>query len=210
VCVSLGSFKLLAHSFCFFPFAKEMTFLHFVYSSCTPSMPLSIFLFSNFHTFSPFPLLLLQFPHSTTMFPFACMGLLTIHIKSTCALSIIIFFICCQCSFTSNYFHSASSVLSLTMRWYSSRVFSFLSFHTHALGSNFLHHLYVVLNHMSITKNLCFGTHASFGMVFTLHIMNLCFVLLSHNNIINRTFNGTSCICQQLRFLLHEQCFAND
>jgi len=27
----------------------------------------------------------------------------------TCAVSIIIYFICCQCSFTSTYFHSASS-----------------------------------------------------------------------------------------------------
>jgi len=32
----------------------------------------------------------------------------------TCAVSIIIFFICCQCLFTSRYFHSASTTLSLT------------------------------------------------------------------------------------------------
>jgi len=30
-------------------------------------------------TVSPFPLLLQQLPHSTTMFHYACMGLLTIH-----------------------------------------------------------------------------------------------------------------------------------
>jgi len=89
-----------------------------VYSSCTPSCRL--FFFSNFHTFSFFHLLLQQLPHSATMFPYACMGLLTIHM---CAVSIIIFFICCQCSFTSRYFHSVSTTLSLTMLWYSSRLF---------------------------------------------------------------------------------------
>jgi len=35
-----------------------------------------------------------------------------------CAVSIIIFFIFCQCSFTLRYFHSASTILSLTMLWY--------------------------------------------------------------------------------------------
>ena len=49
----------------FFPFAKELTFFD---SSCTPFMPLSIFHFSNFHTFSSFPLLFQQLRHSTTMF----------------------------------------------------------------------------------------------------------------------------------------------
>jgi len=71
----LGSFKSHAHS-CFFPFAKEITLLCFVYSSCT--LP-CLCRFSNFHTFSSFPLLLQQLPHSTTLFPYACMGFSTIH-----------------------------------------------------------------------------------------------------------------------------------
>ena len=50
---------------------------------------------------------------------------------------------------------------TLTMLWYSSHVFSSLSFHTHTLGSNFLRRF--VLNRMFITNNLCFGTHSSFG-----------------------------------------------
>jgi len=37
-------------------------------------MPLSIFIFFSFHTISSFPLLLQQLHHSTTMFPYACMG----------------------------------------------------------------------------------------------------------------------------------------
>jgi len=51
-----GALKSLAHSFCFFSIVDEITF-HSVYSSCTPSMPLSGFLSSNFHTLSSFPLL---------------------------------------------------------------------------------------------------------------------------------------------------------
>ena len=47
----LGSFRSLAHSLCFFPFANEISFLCFVYSSRTPPMPLLIFAFSNLHTF---------------------------------------------------------------------------------------------------------------------------------------------------------------
>jgi len=45
----------------------------------------------------------------------------------TCAVSIIIFFICCQCSFTSRYLHFASAALSLTMFCYSLHVFSSLA-----------------------------------------------------------------------------------
>jgi len=74
-------------------------------------MHLWIFLFSNIHTFSSFPLLLQQLAHSTTMFPYGPFD--NPHV--TCAVSII-FFICCQCSFTSRYFHSPSATtLSLTV-----------------------------------------------------------------------------------------------
>jgi len=77
------------------------------FTTCTPSMPLSSFLSSNFHTLSSFPLLLQQLPHSTT-FPYVCMDLLTLHMF--CAVSINNIFICCRGSFTSRYFHSASSL----------------------------------------------------------------------------------------------------
>jgi len=40
-----------------------------------------------------------------------------------CSVVSIIFFICCQWSLTSRYFHSASSTLSLTILLYSSRLF---------------------------------------------------------------------------------------
>jgi len=43
-----------------------------------------------------------------------------------------------------------------------------------------------------------------------LEITNLCFVLLLHNSIINRTFNRTSCICHRLGLLLHEQSVADE
>jgi len=81
----------------------------------------------------------------------------------TCAVSIIIFFICCQCSFTSRF----CILLPLPYLWPCFgifHVFSSLSFHTHTLGSNFLCHLFVVLNRMSITNNLCFGTRSSFAV----------------------------------------------
>ena len=84
-----------------------------------------------------------------------------------CAVSII-FFICCERSFTSSYFHSPSAALSLIIVWYSSHVFSSLSFHTCTVGSDFLCRLFIVLNHMSITNNFCFGIHSSFGMTLTL------------------------------------------
>jgi len=90
-----------------------------------------------------------------------------------CAVSIIIFFILCQCSFTSRCFHSSSSTLSLTMLLYYSQVCSSLSFHTRILGSNFICHLFVVLNHMSITSSLCFGMHSLFGMTSTLQSLTL-------------------------------------
>jgi len=52
--------------------------------------------------------------------------------------------------------------------WYCSHVFSSLSFHIRTLGSNFLCRLFLVLNRMSITNNLCFGTHSSFEITLTL------------------------------------------
>jgi len=103
----LGLFKSLSNSFCFFPFAKETTLFVFCLLFLYSFHASVDFYFFQFPYFSSFPLLLLQIPHSTTIFPYPCMGILTIHV--TCAVSIIIFFICCRCSFTSRYFHSAST-----------------------------------------------------------------------------------------------------
>jgi len=86
---------------------------------------------------------------------------------------IIIFFILCQCSFTSRYFHSSCSTLSLTMLLYSSQVCSSLSFHTRTLDSNFLCRLFVILNRMPITSSLCLVTHSSFGTTLTLRTLTL-------------------------------------
>jgi len=65
-----GSFKSLAHSFCFFLFAKEITFFCVLFPLLVLLPCLCrFFFFFNLHTFSSFPLLLQQLPHSTTMFP---------------------------------------------------------------------------------------------------------------------------------------------
>ena len=43
-----------------------------------------------------------------------------------------------------------------------------------------------------------------------LDIMNLNFIPLPYHNIVNCTLGRTSYVCHQLRFLLHEQCIADD
>jgi len=138
--------------------------LHFVYSSCTPSMPLSIFIFfSNFHIFSSFPLLLEQLPHSTTMLLYPCMGLMTItltSLQSTCDLGCVhhyifhllpvsiyvrVFPLCFHylifdyalVFFTRQSINQSKLFVTRAMSCTSSnlrRVFSPLSFHTHTLG----------------------------------------------------------------------------
>ena len=115
----------------------------------------------------------------------------------TCAISIIIFFTCSQCSFTSRYFQSASSALSLTTLWYSSCLFLRKLPYMHS-WFKLLMPSFFALNHMSITKNLCFGTYSSFGMTLTLRIFALT------------SCRRTSCIYYQLGFLLHKQSVAND
>jgi len=87
--------KLLAHCFCFFPFAKEITSLHFVYSSCILSTPLQFF--------SQFPYISSSFLTASATSSFHHHVSLCLHgpfdnLHVTCAVSIIIFFICCQCS----------------------------------------------------------------------------------------------------------------
>jgi len=82
---------LLAHSFCSFPFAKEITLFHFVYSSCTPSMLLLIFLFFQF------PYFFLSSITASATSSFHCHVSLCLHgpfdnPHVTCAVSIIIFF----------------------------------------------------------------------------------------------------------------------
>jgi len=103
------------------------------------------------------------------MFPYACMGLLTIHMWSALCPSL--------------YFSSVASIhlhqciTTLLPLPYLLPYFGNLhmSFHTCTLASNFLCHLFVILNCMSITNNLCFGTHSSFGMTLTLRTFALSF-----------------------------------
>jgi len=119
-------------------------------------MPLTIYLFFQFPYFFFFSLT----TSATSSFHYhvsLCLhGPFDVQVQHvTCAVSIIIFLICCQCSFTSKYFHSAYNTLSLTMLCYSSHVCSSLSFHTHTLGSNFLRHLFVILNHVSTHTQTC-------------------------------------------------------
>jgi len=169
---SSGSFKSLALSFCFFSFANEITLfaccLPFLYSFHA-SVDLSFFQFPCFFFFFLTALATSSFHHHVSL----CLHGPFDNPHVTCDVSIIIFFICCQCSFTSEYFHSASYALFLTMLWYSSHVFSSLSFHTCTLGSNFLRHPFVVLNRIYVANNLCFGTHSSFGMSLTLRTFAL-------------------------------------
>jgi len=146
----LGSFKLLAHFFCFFPFAEEITFFAFCLLFLYSFHASVDFSFFNFHTFSSFPLLLQQLPDSTTIFLYDCMGLLTIHMWP------VLF---------PSYFSYVASVhsafLSLTMPWYSSHVFSSLNFHAHTLGSNFLRHLFVVLFNRNQNNKISSYVHQS-------------------------------------------------
>jgi len=102
--VRLGSFKSLAYSFCFFPFAKEITLfvfcLLFLYS-----FQASVDFFFKFPYFSFFSLTAL----ATSSFHFHHHVFLCLHgpfdnRHVTCAVSIIKYFICCQCSFTSKCF----------------------------------------------------------------------------------------------------------
>jgi len=115
------------------------------HTSFHASIDFSIFQFPNFFFFCLTASATSSFHHHVSL----CLHWPFHNPCLTCAVSIIIFFICCQCLLTSMYFHSASAILSLTMLWYSSHAFSSLSFHTCTLGSNFLHHLFVVLNCMS-------------------------------------------------------------
>ena len=157
----------------------------------------------QFPYLSSFPLLLQQSPHST-MFP--CLHGPLDNPHMTCALSVIIFFICCQCASHL----SISTLFPLPYLWpyfCMPYVFSSLSFYTRTVGLNFLCHLFVVLSHLSITNNLCFGTHSSFWM--TLMLWTLAFVplfppLLPYHNIVNHIFNRTSYM-SPVGFLLHEQ-----
>jgi len=132
----LVSFKLLAHSFCFFPFAIEIT----PFAFCL------LFLYS-FHvsvdfSFFPISILFLLFPYcfSNFLIPPACFLMPAWAFwQSTCDLCCICIQHRSHCSYVASvHFHSASSTISLTMLWCSWHVFSSLSFHTCTLGPNFL------------------------------------------------------------------------
>jgi len=103
-----GSFRSLAHSFCFFSFAEEITLLafclHFLYSiHASFSFPLFRFLYVIF--FSLTASATCSFHQHVSV---CLQGPFDIP-HMFCAVSIIIFFILCQCSFTSRCFHSSSS-----------------------------------------------------------------------------------------------------
>jgi len=173
VCVRVwsGSFKSLAHLFCFFPFAMEITLFAFCLLFLYPFHASVNFSFSNFHTFSSFP-----YCFSIFLIPAPCF-LMTAWIfsQSTCDL----------CCFHHYIFHLSPVFIYIKVFPLSFcylifdhailHVFSFLCFHTCTPGSNFLCHLFVVLNHMSITNNLCFGigTHSSFRMTLILQTFAL-------------------------------------
>ena len=101
-----------------------------------------------------------------------------------CAVYIIIhvFFTCCQCSFTSRYFHSASatgSTLSLPMLWCSSRFFLIELPCTYSW-------LKLLMPSFCCNKPHVHGKQFMLWYTFFIcnDITNLCFVLLLHNNIV--------------------------
>jgi len=99
----------------YFPLLKRRCFFHSVYSSCNSSMPLSIFLFFQL----PYFFFSSSFHHHVSL----CLHGPFDNPHVTCAVFIIKFFTLCQCSFSLKYFHSASATLSVTMLWYTSRLF---------------------------------------------------------------------------------------
>jgi len=98
----------------------------------------------------------------------------------TCAVSIIIFFICCQCSFTPRYFYSASATSSM---------------HRTACPLLTIYALVQIL-------------HLEWPWHYKPLLCPS--VAQQYNQPNNLTVNRTSCICHQLGFLLHEQSVAND
>jgi len=86
-----GSFKSLAHSFCLFPFAKEITLFAF----CLLFL-YSLHAYVDF-SFFPISILFLLFPYcfSNFLIPQPC-SFCPNGPFVTCAVYMIIFFICCQ------------------------------------------------------------------------------------------------------------------
>ena len=147
-------------------------------------MPLSIFLFF------PISILFLLFPYCFSNFippPCFLMPAWTVW-QSTCDLCCIHHYI----------FHLLPvfiyiKVFSLCFHYliFDHALVLFTSFppwasiHTLLVQTSYAY-LFVTLNHMSITNNLGFGTHSSFGMTLRLWTFALS---NSHTIIINRTFN---------------------
>jgi len=124
---------------------------------------------SNFHTLSYFP-----YYFSNLLIPphFIMPAWTFDNPRETCAVSIIIFFICCQCLWDQGIF----ILLPLAFLWLCfciPHVLSSFSFHTPTLGLNFLRPLFVVWNCMSITNNLYYGTHSSSAITLTLQTFTL-------------------------------------
>jgi len=163
-----ASFKWLAHSFCSFPFAEEITLFAFVYSSCIPSTPLSSFLSSNFDTLYSFPLLLQHPPHCTIIFPYVCMDLLRIHMCPVLFPTLYCLF------FASVHLHQGiSTLLPLPYLWPCFCIPHMFFFLKLPYTQSWLELLMPSLCCVSITNNLCFGTHFSFRTTLMLRTLSL-------------------------------------
>jgi len=194
----LGSFKSHAHSFCFFPFAMEITlfafwllFLYSFHASVDFSFP--SFFFSLTASASS------SFHHHVSL----CLHGPFHNPHVSCPVSIIIFFICCQC-----YLHQNISTL-LPLPYFDHALVFFtcffsLSFHC-TLGSNFLRHLFVVLNRMFITNNLCFGTHSSDLHWCQYLRLRILYQLLDSRNLYKQTqpFIPLNFLCNHFWQLVH-------
>ena len=101
MCVWLGSFKSLAQ--CTFLLFLSLCVLFTLLYSFHASVDI-FFKFQYFFFFSLTASTTSSFNHHVSL----CLQGSFDNPHVTCAVSIIIFFICCQCSFTSKYFHSAS------------------------------------------------------------------------------------------------------
>jgi len=138
----LGSFRSLAISLCFFPFANKITFfvfcLLFWYSSHA-SVDFSLLQFPYFFFFSLTASAISSFHHHVSL----CLHAPFDNPHVTCTVSIIIFFICWPM-----FIYISAFLLCFRYHIFDHALvfftcFSSLSFHTCTLGSNFLRRLFL-------------------------------------------------------------------
>jgi len=161
----LGSFRSLANSFCSKLLTKWLFSILFT---------LIVLLCLCWFFFLQFSILFLLFPYcfSNFLIPPPCFLMPAWAFwQSTCDLCCIHHYI--FSSVASVHFHQCIRYLIFDHAFVFFTYFSSLSFHTRTLGSNFLRHLFLELNRMSITNYLCFGTHSSFRMTLTLRTFGL-------------------------------------